>query len=171
MFEHDENRFAEASPVQPERVADQPAAAPTDEVKVNGLVLPEGGQRPAPTEVVGEGSEVNGTADAEGSWRAEAGRKGALRIHQLIEHGKLYEQEHGLKSGRQRLRQLIEEGKLYEQEHGLTPPRRRARGSRAARLSGEQQLLSFLQALLRLVKPRFRSRLARLLESLQSEQN
>src|SRR5690348_2723919 len=49
-------------------------------------------------------------------WHAQAGRKGARRVHQLIEHGRLYEQEHGLKRGRQRLRQLIQLGKLYEQE-------------------------------------------------------
>ena len=52
---------------------------------------------------------------------AEAGRKGGRHVHQLIQEGKLYEQEHGLKSGRQRLRQLLELGKLYEEEHGLRP--------------------------------------------------
>src|SRR5690348_11438892 len=65
----------------------------------------------------GEGS--NGVADER--WQARAGREGARRVHQLIQAGRLYEQEHGLKRGRQRLRQLIELGKLYEQEHGLRP--------------------------------------------------
>ena len=51
-------------------------------------------------------------------WRTEAGRKGAKRIHELIEAGRQYEQQHGLKSGRQRLRQLIELGKRYEEERG-----------------------------------------------------
>src|SRR5919109_879948 len=101
MFEHDEKQFADVNQTQPEaNVAQAP---------------------------VSEAGEVNGTQAEAGGWRVEAGRKGAQRIHQLIEHGKLYEQEHGLKSGRQRLRQLIEEGKLYEQEHGLAPQRRRAR--------------------------------------------
>jgi hypothetical protein len=66
------------------------------------------------------------------SRHAEAGRKGARRIHDLIRLGRLYEQEHGLTRGRQRLRQLIEEGKLYEQEHGLGP-RRVKRRSRLRR--------------------------------------
>src|SRR5690242_12494629 len=64
----------------------------------------------------------NQTGNGDGEkhpWHAEAGRKGARRVHQLITEGRLYEQEHGLKRGRQRLRQLIELGKLYEQEHGL----------------------------------------------------
>src|SRR5258707_15875298 len=65
------------------------------------------------------------TASASSSRHALAGRKGAHRVHQLIEEGRLYEQEHGLKSGRQRLRQLIELGKLYELEHGLRPRMRR----------------------------------------------
>src|SRR5260370_13525338 len=45
---------------------------------------------------------------------AEAGRKGAHRIHELIRQGRLYEREHGLKPGRQRLRHLIQEAKLYQ---------------------------------------------------------
>src|SRR5258707_2376911 len=44
-------------------------------------------------------------ADAAPSRYAVAGRKGARRIHQLIQHGRLYEKEHGLKRGRQRIRQ------------------------------------------------------------------
>src|SRR2546423_8914291 len=111
----------------------------------------------------------NGPLPEGRGWHAEAGRKGAHRVHQLIQEGKLYEQEHGLKSGRQRLRQLIELGKLYEREHGLTQERRRARGGRPKRLSSEQQLLGFLQSVLRLAKPRFRSQVARLIQLLESE--
>src|SRR5687768_633071 len=59
--------------------------------------------------------------ELDGAWRTEAGRKGAYRVHELIEAGKRYEREHGLKSGRQRLRQLIELGKKYEREHGTAP--------------------------------------------------
>src|SRR5687768_6122726 len=33
-------------------------------------------------------------------WHAEAGRKGAHRLHQLMKLGLLYEKEHGLKRGR-----------------------------------------------------------------------
>src|SRR5205085_4246998 len=57
-------------------------------------------------------ARVDEPAPEAGDWHAEAGRKGARRVHQLIQEGKLYEQEHGLTSGRQRLRQLIELGKL-----------------------------------------------------------
>jgi hypothetical protein len=112
----------------------------------------------------------NGVAPEAVSWRTEAGRKGALRIHELIQHGKLYEQEHGLKSGRQRLRQLIEEGKRYEQEHGLNGGRR-ARGKRTARVSGEQLLQNLLQTVLRLAKPRVRKEVVRLLTALENTRN
>lgn len=95
---------------------------------------------------------------------AKAGRKGALRVHELIGKGLLYEKEHGLKRGRQRLRQLIEQGKLYEREHGLTGPKVR---KRATRLSSEKATAAFLDALLRLVKPSVRSHLARVLASLE----
>jgi hypothetical protein len=93
---------------------------------------------------------------------AEAGRKGANRIHQLIRLGRLYEQEHGLKRGRQRLRQLIEQGKLYEQEHGLRPRRRRE-----PRLSKQQAIQEFLRATARLVKPPYRGELLALVEALE----
>jgi hypothetical protein len=93
---------------------------------------------------------------------AEAGRRGAHRVHQLIRLGKLYEQEHGLKRGRQRLRQLIEEGKLYEQEHGL-----RSR-PRVPRVGREQALRDFLRALQRIVQPAYRAELAALVENLDA---
>jgi hypothetical protein len=173
MFEHDEKQFADVNQTQMQANADQaPAVEAVEQAQPVGPVAQEAAT-PAVPEANGTAQvgEVNGSNEQAGGWRVEAGRKGAQRIHQLIEHGKLYEQEHGLKSGRQRLRQLIEEGKLYEQEHGLTQERRRARGSRPKRLSGEQQLLGFLQSVLRLAKPRFRSQVARLIQVLESEQN
>src|SRR6516164_4870319 len=88
-----------------------------------------------------------------------AGRKGAERIHQLIQRGKLYEQDHGLKRGRQRLRQLIEEGKLYEQEHGLSEKQRTKRG---APVSPEQAVRRLLDSLVRLMKPKYRPVLLKL---------
>jgi hypothetical protein len=99
---------------------------------------------------------------------AEAGRKGARRIHELIEHGRQYEREHGMKPGRQRLRQLIEEGKLYEQEHGLKSDSKRAQGTRRPRVSQEQLLKTLLQSLLRLAKPVYRSRILELVHRLES---
>src|SRR5579871_995498 len=86
-----------------------------------------------------------------GTWHAAAGRKGAERIRQLIQEGRLYEKEHGLKSGRQRIRQLIEEGKLYERDHGLSAGRTSSR--RPARVSSQQSLLLFLHSFHRLAKP------------------
>ena len=113
-------------------------------------------------------AEANGDGDAhERRWHAEAGRKGAHRVHQLIEAGKLYEQEHGLKRGRQRIRQLIELGKRYEQEHGLRP--RKKRGGRLSRVRREEVLTTLLQCVLRVAKPSFRGELVRLIEALQPE--
>src|SRR6516164_7630243 len=111
--------------------------AATDEAgqnpaNVGGMTTPAEGAVP-PEEAAslnpaaGNDGQKNGTDVGPAGpprWHVEAGRKGARRIHQLIEQGKLYEQEHGLKSGRQRLRQLIQEGKLYEQEHGLRGTRK-----------------------------------------------
>ena len=97
---------------------------------------------------------------------AEAGRKGAFRIHELVRLGKLYEQEHGLTRGRQRRRQLLEEGKLYEQEHGLTPTRKRHTPRRQPR----QILKGLLQALSQLAKPKFRPDIQRLIQTLENEQ-
>ncbi len=98
-------------------------------------------------------------------WHVEAGRKGARRVHQLIRLGRLYEQEHGLKRGRQRLRQLIEEGRLYEQEHGLSGQQEK----RPPRMSREQALETFFEALARLAKPSVRKRLLQLLQALETE--
>ncbi len=125
--------------------------------------------QPAPT-VVPETGQPNGfteSAPAARTWHVEAGRKGAQRIHQLIQEGKLYEQEHGLKRGRQRLRQLIEEGKVYEQEHGLRPGRSTpADGTR--RLSSAQALKLLLHSLLRLAKPSVRRQVGALIKELES---
>jgi hypothetical protein len=102
------------------------------------------------------------------SRHAEAGRKGARRILELVEFGKLYEQEHGLKRGRQRRRQLIELGKLYEQEHGLRP--RKKRTPRLPRMARDELLTTLLQCLIRLARPSFRAELARLVELLQENE-
>lgn len=103
---------------------------------------------------------TNGTHEP--TWRTEAGRKGAQRIHQLIEAGKRYEEEHGLKSGRQRLRQLIELGKLYEEEHHLRPAGRKRRGQRLSRTERDEVVATLLQCLIRIAKPSFRAELAKL---------
>ena len=67
--------------------------------------------------------------------------------------------------GRQRLRQLIEEGKLYEQEHGLTPKRARKR----PRLNERQVLTRLLDALTRIARPSYRPLLAQLAQALAEE--
>ena len=107
---------------------------------------------------------LNGTAEP-ANRHAEAGRKGARRVHQLMQLGLLYEKEHGLKRGRQRLRQLIQEGRLYEQEHGLSIKPRRPRRDRQA---SEQVVQSFLRSLVRMVKPAYRDKLRRVLEGLEA---
>ena len=171
MFEHDDKQFVDVNPAQSEvNAAPASAVEASAEGHRNGVAGPESAALAVPAVDV-TASEVSDVPEEAGGWRVEAGRKGALRIHQLIENGRRYEEEHGLKSGRQRLRQLIEEGKLYEKEHGLNPERRRARGSRPKRLSSEQQVLGFLQSVLRLAKPRFRSEVARLIQILESEKN
>ncbi len=116
---------------------------------------------------------LNGTPPAESQVEAAAkvderhaaaGRKGAERIHQLIERGRLYEQEHGLKRGRQRLRQLIEEGKLYEQEHGLNGTHREKHRDR---VSSEELVRRLLDVLMRLSKPAHRPQLLKALQALE----
>src|SRR5262245_65873747 len=110
---------------------------------------------------------INGTGER--TWRNAAGRKGARRIHELIEAGKRYEEEHGLKSGRQRLRQLIELGKLYEEEHQIQPARRKRRGQRLSKAEREQVLETLLECLVRIAKPSFRAELTRLVETLRHD--
>lgn len=102
-------------------------------------------------------------------WQARAGREGARRVHQLIQEGRLYEKEHGLKRGRQRLRQLIELGELYEQEHGLRPARPKKRGQRLSRLGRQELMTTLLQCLLRIARPSFRNDLTLLVETLERE--
>ena len=115
-----------------------------------------------------EGEVHDGTT---GVWRAEAGRKGAKRVHQLIQAGKLYEQEHGLKSGRQRLRQLIELGKLYEAEHGGRPTGKKRRGTRLSREERDEVVATLLKCLVRIAKPSFRADLGKLAEALSPEKD
>jgi hypothetical protein len=120
----------------------------------------------------GDGTvELAGAADTRNAtatdWHAEAGRKGANRVNQLIRRGLLYEQEHGLKSGRQRLRQLIDEGKIYEQEHGMRPERRS--GPRGPRVDSEEVLRSLVSVLIRIAKPAYRDRLNQLLRAMATE--
>jgi hypothetical protein len=110
---------------------------------------------------------VNGSSKP--TWRHAAGRKGARRIHELIEAGKRYEEEHGLKSGRQRLRQLIELGKLYEEEHQLRPATRKRRGQRLSKSERDEVVATLLQCLVRIAKPSFRAELTRLAETLGHE--
>jgi hypothetical protein len=113
--------------------------------------------------------EVNAVEDRaeEGVNRhAAAGREGARRRQELIELGKLYEQEHGLKRGRQRIRQLIEQGKLYEQEHGLRPRRIRKRGPR---LSDKQLLTKLLEGLARIARSPYRAHIEQLARALENE--
>lgn len=141
--------------------------------EVNGqpqeTTLPEGpGQGPTQDSLFPEATEpampveaANGVAP---SRHVEAGRKGAKRFHQLVERGRLYEQEHGLKRGRQRLRQLVQQGRLYEQEHGMAPKRT----VRGPRLSEEQALRRLLDALARVVKPSYRPHLARLVDAIEN---
>jgi hypothetical protein len=103
------------------------------------------------------------------AWRTEAGRKGAKRIHQLIEAGRQYEQEHGLKSGRQRLRQLIELGKRYEEERGAAVAGRKRRGSRLTRAERDEVVATLLRCLVRIAKPSFRPELTKLAEALSPD--
>ena len=102
-----------------------------------------------------------------GDWHAEAGRKGAYRIRELIRYGRLYDAEHGLKSGRQRLRQLIEEGKRYEAEHGLRPEGNHGSRQRRPRMSKRELLTTFLHSVVRLAKPSLRTELLQLLNDLE----
>jgi hypothetical protein len=121
-----------------------------------------------PADAVPEVPEGEG---ANGVWRAEAGRKGAKRVHQLIEAGRRYEQEHGLKSGRQRLRQLIELGKLYEAEHGERPPGKKRRGTRLSRQERDEVVATLLKCLVRIAKPSFRADLGKLAEALTPQKD
>lgn len=92
--------------------------------------------------------------------RAEAGRRGGARFHELVKLGRQYEEEHGLTAGRQRLKQLVQLGRRYEQEHGLAgKPRRRRRKGDAWQ--------EFVTALARVVKPAHRAAVEQLAATLQ----
>jgi hypothetical protein len=92
--------------------------------------------------------------------RAEAGRRGGARFHELVRLGRQDEQEHGLTAGRQRLKQLVQLGRRYEQEHGLAgKPRRRRRKGDAWQ--------EFFAALARVVKPAHRAAVEQLAATLQ----
>jgi hypothetical protein len=179
MNDHQERTVTPADEVvlQDTKANHPEANLPTEETAHNGQTVPVASdESPSTAEV--DGASANGvnaeaaqdTGGGERRWHAEAGRKGARRVHQLLQEGKLYEQEHGLKSGRQRLRQLIELGKLYEQEHGLKPDRPKRRGKRLSRLERDEVLATFLQCLLRIAKPSFRADLVRLVEALTDEE-
>jgi hypothetical protein len=144
---------------QDDRVA-VPTEAKVSEPLTQDPVASHPADTPAPV-------PADGTAEAR-RWHAEAGRKGAHRVHQLVQEGRLYEKEHGLKSGRQRRRQLIELGKLYEEEHGMRPARHAKAKNRLSRSERQELLTTLLQCLLRIAKPSFRAELVRLVEGLQS---
>jgi hypothetical protein len=155
--------------------ADTVALPPTPEpVAANGsapVETPASEQtvQAPPTDHVPAANGLNGDGAATSRWHAEAGRKGARRLQQLIQEGKLYEQEHGLKRGRQRRHQLIELGKLYEQEHGIRPEREKKAARRLSRLGRDELLATFLRCLVRIARPSFRPELARLIEVLHGE--
>ena len=144
---------------------------PTDQLgPVEAVTVPAvEPEQPAAPIPVKHTEGMNGVAEE--AWHARAGREGARRVHQLIQAGRLYEQEHGLKRGRQRLRQLIELGKLYEQEHGLRPTRAKKRGQRLSRLGRQELMATLLECLVRIAKPSFRAELTRLAQTLMQESN
>jgi hypothetical protein len=155
-----------------------PATPASDLVAPDKPAVPE--DRPevlVPPHDAGSGSDapptgepVNDTAATSDDWHADAGRKGALRVQQLIELGRQYEKEHGLKRGRQRIRQLIELGKLYEQEHGVRPQRPGKRGDRLGRGQRKELLNTLVHCLVRMAKPSFRNELTRLAKELHGEE-
>lgn len=164
MFDHEE---APTAPVSEVVLHDTAVVPDSPEVLVP---LPDASvNAPAPTEPSTE-KPLDGTAAASDDWHADAGRKGALRVQQLIEQGKLYEKEHGLKRGRQRIRQLIELGKLYEKEHGLRPRRPGKRGDRLGRGQRKELLNTLLRCLVRIAKPSFRGELSRLAKELHGDE-
>lgn len=149
----------------------EPLPVTTGEMNVPETVVQPQQEVASPESSPATPSPAGQASDGESRrWHAEAGRKGAHRVHQLVQEGKLYEQEHGLKRGRQRRRQLIELGKLYEAEHGLRPERRKGRGKRLSRGEREELLTTLLRCLVRIVKPSFRADLVRLVEGLQADQ-
>ena len=119
----------------------------------------------------GVAAEAPATGDESRQRHSQAGRKGALRVHELIREGRLYEQERGLKRGRQRLRQLLELGKRYEQEHGLRPRTAKKSAGRLSAAKRGELLATLLECLVRIAKPSFRAELLRLVEGLSKEES
>lgn len=152
----------------PLRQSEETALSEPTSATVQPVALPAETTDVLPVEA-GHSQNINGVAEE--PWHARAGREGARRVHQLIQEGRLYEQEHGLKRGRQRIRQLIELGKLYEQEHGLRPRRSPKRGHRLSRLGRQELMATLLECLRRIAKPSFRAELTRLVETLTHESN
>jgi hypothetical protein len=146
------------------RVPTDEVALPREEPPTNCRVVPTAEAAPTVEGVKTEDMNEVGTD----LWRAEAGRKGARRVHQLIQEGLQYEKEHGLKSGRQRLRQLIELGKVYEQEHGVQAEQPKKRRPRLTRMERAELLTTLVDCLLRIAKPSFRAELERLVETLRA---
>ncbi len=96
--------------------------------------------------------------------RANAGRVGARRVHELARLGKLYEKDHRLTPGRQRLKQLIQLGHKYEREHGIATKVKSKKRCRDP--WGE-----FLIALARVVQPKHRKAIKQLVASLITQVN
>jgi hypothetical protein len=160
MLDHQDQNLTPAEATSPPETA---SSVETNPAAPEVVATPE-----VPTNAV-PSAETNGTVGRHNR-HADAGRKGAHRVHQLIELGKLYETEHGLKRGRQRLRQLIELGKLYEKEHGVRTGRTERRGKRLPRMKRDELLATLLQCLVRIAKPSFRTELLRLAEVLRVEE-
>ena len=64
---------------------------------------------------------------------------------------------------------LIELGKVYEQEHGLRPVSKK-RSERLSRMGREELIATLLQCLLRIAKPSFRMELEQLIVALHKEE-
>jgi hypothetical protein len=161
MFAHEERPKSPLSAVELSDTLSAPLSPPTGSAS----------SEPASATAAEAGAPAAEAASTDGrhdDWHAEAGRKGARRRQQLIEQGRLYEQEHGLKRGRQRIRQLIEMGKRYEYEHGHRP--RRARTEHLGRGQRKELVTNLLRYLIRLAKPSFRLELSRLVQKLHEEE-
>jgi hypothetical protein len=153
MIDHQKSLFVPTEEIAPQ----ESAPVPTQPATPSATVAPE--------------HTESSTGVAEEPWQSRAGREGARRIHQLIQEGRLYEQEHGLKRGRQRIRQLIELGKLYEQEHGLRPAHSKTHRRRLSHLGRQELMATLLECLVRIAKPSFRAELTQLVETLGQPSN
>jgi hypothetical protein len=142
-----------------ERMSEQDIfVEPTQPAPDLSVVLPEPTPPPEPT-VEGQPAAESPAVDPV---RSAAGRLGARRVHDLMQLGREYEREHGLKPGRQRLRQLIQLGRRYEVEHGLAKPKPRRRKKKA------DAWKDFVTALARVVKPAYRPAVEQMAASLSA---